>query len=229
MTYEIQKMLNNAQGLYRQLSVQQNNGNIDRKVNRLDEVEIIPVPAELMKTLYDFSDVNGWAVDQLAWQVEMLLISPQAVITPVSYSFSNLQAPSALTEGKYYYYEESFEDVFILNMKADAIQFVVDPAPVGLKVASAAGSASGKTAITVDPEKATGNAYMYAVYDTEDEAVAGTPEKGAEVDTGFSSWDGSAEITAATNKYIVIVECVVDDDSNKFALKAGYAKVTAHA
>ena len=229
VTYEIQKMLNNAQGLYRQLSVQQNNGNLDRKVNRLDEVEIIPIPAELMKTLYDFSDVNGWAVDQLAWQVEMLLVSPAAVITPVSYSFSNLQAPSALTEGKYYYYEESFEDVFILNMKADAIQFVVDPAPIGLSVTSAAGTLAGDTKITVSPAKGTGNAYMYVVANDEDAAKAAIPEKGTEVDTGFTSWDGSADITAATNKYIVIVECVVDTDSNKFALKAGYAKVTARA
>ena len=229
VTYEIQKMLNNAQGLYRQLSVQQNNGNLDRKVNRLDEVEIIPIPAELMKTLYDFSDVNGWAVDQLAWQVEMLLVSPAAVITPVSYSFSNLQAPSALTEGKYYYYEESFEDVFILNMKADAIQFVVDPAPVGLKVTSVAGSASGDTKITVSPAKGTSNAYMYAVADDEAAAKAAIPEKGAEVDAGFTSWDGIADITAATDKYIVIVECVTDTESNKFALKAGYAKVTAKA
>jgi hypothetical protein len=53
----------------------------------------------------------------------MMLILPSAVITPVSYTFSDLQAPTALTEGKYYYYEESFEDVFILNKKADAIQF----------------------------------------------------------------------------------------------------------
>ncbi|HBK02236.1 MAG TPA: capsid protein, partial [Clostridiales bacterium] len=27
------------------------------------------------------------------------------------------------TEGKYYYYEESYEDVFILNKKADGIAF----------------------------------------------------------------------------------------------------------
>ena len=30
-----------------------------------------------------------------------------------------------MTEGKYIYYEESFEDVFILNRKQDALQFNV--------------------------------------------------------------------------------------------------------
>ena len=128
VTNEIKTMLKNAQiaqgqHIARNLDVQSNNGVIDRRVNRLDEVEIIAVPAELMKTKYDFSDTNGWAPTEDAKQINMMLILPTAVITPVSYSFSKLDEPSALTEGKYYYYEESFEDVFILNKKADAIQF----------------------------------------------------------------------------------------------------------
>ncbi|HCP7258899.1 TPA: capsid protein, partial [Clostridioides difficile] len=39
---------------------------------------------------------------------------------------SKLDEPTAVTEGKFFYFEESFEDVFILNKKADAIQFVVE-------------------------------------------------------------------------------------------------------
>lgn len=128
VTNEVKSMLKNAQlssdkAIARNLDLQSNNGNISRQVDRLDEVEIIAVPSELMKTKYDFTDVNGWAPTEDAKQVNMMLILPTAVITPVSYSFSKLDAPSAITEGKYYYYEESFEDVFILNKKADAIQF----------------------------------------------------------------------------------------------------------
>ena len=77
-----------------------------------------------MKTAYNFT--AGWQVGGSAKQIHMLLVHPMAVITPVSYQFSQLDEPSATTEGKYYYYEESFEDVFILNKKADAIQFVVE-------------------------------------------------------------------------------------------------------
>lgn len=132
VTNEVKTMLKNAQisdsqAINRNLDLQSNNGNIDRRVNRLDEVEIIAVPSELMKTKYDFSDINGWAPATDAKQINMMLILPTAVITPVSYSFSKLDAPSAITEGKYYYYEESFEDVFILNKKADAIQFNITP------------------------------------------------------------------------------------------------------
>lgn len=123
VTNEIKSLLKNAEKIERDWDVQSGIDSINRVVNRLDEVEVIGVPAELMKTKYDFSDTNGWKPTVDADQINMCLILPTAVITPVSYTFSNLQAPTALTEGKYYYYEESFEDVFILNKKADAIQF----------------------------------------------------------------------------------------------------------
>jgi hypothetical protein len=74
-----------------------------------------------MKSLYDFT--TGWAAKAGADQINMFLVHPLAVITPVSYTFSRLDAPSAMSEGKYVYYEESFEDVFILNKKSGAIQF----------------------------------------------------------------------------------------------------------
>lgn len=126
VTNEVKSMLKNAQinannTLSRQLNVESGPKGIDRRVNRLDEVQIVGVPAELMKTLYDFTE--GWAVAATAKQINMMLIHPNAVITPVSYTFANLSAPAALSEGKWVYYEESFEDVFILNNHADAIQF----------------------------------------------------------------------------------------------------------
>ena len=126
VTHEVKKLLQNAQidannTLGRSINVESGPNAIDRRVNRLDEVQIIGVPAVLMKTLYNFT--AGWAVATTADQINMMLIHPLAVITPVSYTFSRLDSPSALSEGKYTYYEESFEDVFILNKKADAIQF----------------------------------------------------------------------------------------------------------
>ena len=79
-----------------------------------------------MKTAYDFTE--GWAVDDDASQINMFLVHPLAVIAPVSYEFADLSAPSAVTEGKYYYYEESHEDVFILNKQAGAIRFNITAA-----------------------------------------------------------------------------------------------------
>ena len=127
-TNSIKSLLKNASSIDRSWDVQTSDTGINRVVESLDGVQIIPVPTELMTTKYDFSDTNGWKVDRTAKQINMMLINPLAVITPVSYTFSDLQEPTALTEGKYYYYEESFEDVFILNKKADAIQFNITSA-----------------------------------------------------------------------------------------------------
>lgn len=124
VTHEVKKLIANADKISRSIDVESGPNAIDRRVNRLDEVEIIGVPAELMKTKYDFT--TGWAPDNTAKQINMFLVHPNAVITPVSYTFSQLENPSALSEGKYVYYEESFEDAFILNKKADAIQFNVE-------------------------------------------------------------------------------------------------------
>lgn len=121
VTHEVKKMLNNADKIYRSLNVQDANDVINRAVNRLDEVEIIGVPAVLMKTKYNFT--TGWVAADDADQINMFLVHPTAVITPVSYTFSQLDEPSAGSEGKFIYFEESFEDVFILNKKKGAIQF----------------------------------------------------------------------------------------------------------
>lgn len=128
VTNEVKSALKNAAGITRNWDVQTTTlaNNITRTVEYLDGVQIIPVPQQLMETAYNFSDKNGWATVTTASKIYMVLIHPTAVITPVSYTFSKLDAPSALTEGKYYYYEESFEDVFVLPNKADAIQMVVD-------------------------------------------------------------------------------------------------------
>lgn len=122
VTPGVKTLLKNAESIQRSLDVQSGNGTVNRNVMRLDEVEIVAVPSDLMKTVYDFS--TGWKAGVGAKQLQMVLIHPIAVMTPVNYQFSQLDPPSAKTEGKYYYYEESFEDVFILNNKADAIQFL---------------------------------------------------------------------------------------------------------
>ena len=124
-TNEAKKLLESASGITREFDVKSAGSTVHREVNRLGEVEIVGVPATLMKTLYNFN--TGWAVDANAKQINLFLVHPLAVITPISYQFAQLDPPSAITEGKYYYYEESFEDVFMLSQKADALQFNITP------------------------------------------------------------------------------------------------------
>lgn len=120
-THEVKSMLKQAQGMQRTFDVQSGQSGIDRTISRIEEVEVIGVPATLMKTKYVFTE--DFKADTNADQINMFLVHPSAVITPVKYEFAKLDEPSAGSEGKYIYYEESHEDVFILNNKSGAIQF----------------------------------------------------------------------------------------------------------
>lgn len=130
VTNEVKYILKEAEKISRSIDVTDNNNTINRIVDRLDEVEVIGVAAPLMKTKYNFD--QGWTPAPNADQINMFLVHPAAVITPVSYTFAQLDEPSAGSEGKYIYFEESFEDAFILNKKADAIQYNITPSSVSV-------------------------------------------------------------------------------------------------
>lgn len=121
----VKTALKQAKEIARYASVQGNNGEINRVVNRLDEVEIIPVPSARMKTLYNFT--NGAANDPTAQQIQMMLIHPSCMVAPEKYEFVSVDAPSAKTAGKYFYFERSYDGVFMFDTKTDGIAFVTAP------------------------------------------------------------------------------------------------------
>lgn len=123
VTPAVDRILKNAQGISRSINVQSNNGVIERKVSRLDEVKIVTVPSVLMKTKYTFT--TGYAAAGDALQINMFLVHPTAVLTPEKYEFAGTESPSAHTKGDYLYYEKSYEDVFIINKRAAGIMFNV--------------------------------------------------------------------------------------------------------
>ena len=87
-----------------------------------------------------------------------------------------------------------------------------------LEVVSAAGSSSGKTAITVSGYTlGTGDSYKYKV--TDDEIVV---RKGDSTASGWTNWNGSADITAATGKHITIAV-----SNSNAVVAAGQTVVTA--
>lgn len=90
----------------------------------------------------------------------------------------------------------------------------------GLTLTSVAGTTSGDTKVTVAQDKeATANTYAYKTAATVDMPLTGVAP------TGFSTWDGSADITATTGNELVIAE--LDSDGN--VVKAGKVVVTAKA
>lgn len=99
---------------------------VARSLDRIGEVEIIGVPTSVMKSKFIFKDTDGFEVASDAKAVKMLLVHPSAVIPVISYDFAELGAPSSLSKGKWTYFEESFEDVFIFNKKHAGIQFYIE-------------------------------------------------------------------------------------------------------
>ena len=89
-----------------------------------------------------------------------------------------------------------------------------------IAVASSAGTAVGSTKITVTPAVTEGNHYMYRVGTG---LVLPYYDQSTGAEEGYTAWDGSADITAATGQQILIVET----DENDNAKKAGIAVVTA--
>lgn len=103
----------------------------------------------------------------------------------------------------------------------DAIAVItIDETPTlgTLTVNSVAGTATGDTKITVNPAKENANnVYKYKVA-----ATAATVGYGQNL-RNWTSWDGKADIKAATGQEITVVEC----DGTYKALNAGSANVTA--
>ncbi len=220
VTPAVHKILKSAEGIARAMLVTNNDGRIARLIANIDDVEIEKVPSELMLTKYNFT--LGYTAATDAKQIHMFLAHPSCVITPDKYEFVKLDPPSAGTDGKWVYFEESYGDVFILNKRINGLQFVVggsDDQLGTLTVTSAAGTTSGTTKLTVSPAKTSGNSYKYKVGD-----VATSVTYGQNVQT-WTAWDGTADITAQTGKVVTVVEC----DSAYKALKAGNATVTAKA
>ena len=87
-----------------------------------------------------------------------------------------------------------------------------------LTVISAAGTATGDTKITVNPAKENANnVYKYKVGASETAVTYGQNLR------NWTTWDGKADIKAATGQKITVVEC----DGTYKALNAGSASVTA--
>lgn len=89
-----------------------------------------------------------------------------------------------------------------------------------LTVDSVEGTATGKTRLTISPTKTTGNTYKYKI-----ESSVTEPTYNQVCTTGYTEWDGTAEIEATTGHKILIVEV----DSASRAKKAGIATITAKA
>ena len=150
MTPDTYKLLKEAAGVTRFVSTDEGYRGMDRNVARLDGVNIVEVPADMMKTAYLFT--QGWAVDAAnAKQMNMLLVDPLAVAAPIKYETAMMSAPTAQSKGKYLYYERYYYGAFsLMNRGAGFLANLSSAATLGLlTVVSVAGTVTaGDTVVT---------------------------------------------------------------------------------
>ena len=149
MTPGTYKLLKQATGLTRFIEVTNGIQAVDRNVARLDGVTVVEVPADMMKTAYDFTE--GWAVGASAAQINFMLVDPMAVAAPIKYETAMMSAPTAQSKGKYLYYERYYYGAFILNQRQAGVYAHLGSAPSAgtLTVTSTAGAAAGASVINV--------------------------------------------------------------------------------
>ena len=168
------KLLKQATGMTRFIEVTNGIRDADRNIARLDGVEIMEVPADMMKTAYIFT--NGWAIDtSTAQQINFVLYDPDAIAAPIVYDVAMMSPGSAQTKGKDIYYERYYYDVFMLAQRGAGVYAHLGAAPSlgSLTITSVAGTgADGDTVVTAagngifgTGEVAEGLALKYSVND----------------------------------------------------------------
>ncbi len=147
MTPGCYKLLKQATGLTRFIEVTNGIQSADRNIARLDGVQVIEVPNDMMKTAYTFT--SGWAINTVsAQQINFLLVDPEAVAFPVKYETAMVSAPTAQSKGKYLYYERYYYGGFVLDQRQAGVYAHLGASPTigDLTVTSVAKTGTGATA-----------------------------------------------------------------------------------
>lgn len=108
---------------------------------------------------------------------------------------------------------------FMVDYAAGVVKAQITGVLPQITVNSVAGSTSGKTKITTDYTLGASESFVYKV--TDDPILV---KKGDSTSSGWTSWDGSADITAATGKIITVAV-----SKSSAVIAAGNAVVTAKA
>lgn len=130
VTPRIYTMLKNAEKIQRYIDVSGGAKGINRNVRSLDDVTIVKVPSDRMKTLYDFTE--GFVPGDGAKQINMMLYHPSAILAPVKvadiYLWNKGQTPDSAFG--YLYQNRMYTDLFVIKAKKDAIAINVEASGV---------------------------------------------------------------------------------------------------
>ena len=125
------KLAKNAQGITRYMTLNTNNGIINRKVWDLDDVTIVKVPSARMKTAYDFT--TGFTPASSAGQINCIAVHPNSVVARERYAYIKMFAPGtdSRTGDGYIYQNRKYGDLFLLNQRLPGVEINADTAGSG--------------------------------------------------------------------------------------------------
>ena len=115
-TSEYEKLLKNAEGITRMMSVNGGAQNINRMVNTLDDLGAIKVvPKDRFNTKYNFTD--GFKADPSGKQIDYILVDPEAQVSRVKYSYIHMFEPGhdSRTADNYLYQNRRYNGTVTLN------------------------------------------------------------------------------------------------------------------
>ena len=188
---------------------------IQRALTSIDSVSIEVVPSDHLQTVYDFT--VGAVTGASAKRVLMFLVHPSCVITPENYDFAQLDPPSAGSQGKYEYFEESFEDVFLLPNKQYGADFLiadltVDTATFTTQASAATGAVAGDCKLTVTAPTGTsvkpGTRFFWKAASGTAPTALGYGESA--VKAGWDEWDGTSVISVTNGYKLTLLVCDAD-------------------
>lgn len=119
-------MIKNAEKIQRVLDVTGGTANVNRNVRSLDEVSIVTVPSDRMKTSYNFE--TGFVPGTGARQINMILVHPSSVLAPVKvadvYLWNKGETPDSAFG--YLYQNRMYTDLFIIEAKIGGVKMNVE-------------------------------------------------------------------------------------------------------
>ena len=125
VTPAIFTILKSASGISRYFNIVgadgkgENGYTLDRQIASLDGVKIRVVPADIMKSAFNFTE--GWAPASGAKQINLIMVCVDSVAAPVKYETSMISAPTAQSKGKYLYYERYYYGAFKLSARGGIV------------------------------------------------------------------------------------------------------------
>lgn len=182
--------------------------------NNLDNVKNANVTTDMAEFDY-FHGCKVFSEHHIPTGVKFFVAVDGSVAQPVlvrPYTAERIPLSEAMAVSMFFYYGTK-------AVTPDLIMYVATAS--GITITAAAGSASGNTKLTVVPATAgSGNAFVYKT----GTSVA-VPFVGEDL-TAWTSWNGTADIAAATGNDVVVA---IIDSATKKCIKAGKVKSIAHA